>query len=64
MDYNEFDDYGTGYEEQAEAMHDAMVDTQIAIIRDEQILAFFAPRSCAAKTCWIGDNHTNDCLPF
>ena len=44
MDYNEYDDYGTGYEEQAEAMHDAMIDTQIAIIRDEQILAFFAPR--------------------
>ncbi|CAB4148971.1 hypothetical protein UFOVP529_39 [uncultured Caudovirales phage] len=55
MDYNEFDDYGTGYEEQAEAMFDAMIDTQIAII---------AERSCEDKTCWIGDNHDNDCLPF
>ena len=45
MEYNEFDDLGTGFEEQAEAMHDAMVDTQIALIRypDEAILAFFAP---------------------
>jgi hypothetical protein len=34
---------------------DAMVDTGIAII---------AQRSCEDKTCWIGDNHTNDCLPF
>jgi len=47
-----------------EDAHDAMVDSQIAIIRDEQIIAFFAPRSCEAKTCWIGDNHGNDCLPF
>jgi hypothetical protein len=27
-----------------EDAHDEMVDTQIAIIRDEQILAFFSPR--------------------
>jgi len=55
MDYNEFDDYGTGYEEAAEAAFDAMIDAEIADILD---------RSCADKTCWVSDRHDNDCLPF
>lgn len=58
MDYNEFDDYGTGYEEQMEAAADAAADTATALLMEEGY------RSCAEKTCWIGDQHDNDCLPF
>lgn len=34
MEYNEYDDYGTGWEEQAEALWDAMIDTQIALLAE------------------------------
>ena len=29
MDYNEFDDYGTGFEEAAERKYEEMIDAQI-----------------------------------
>jgi hypothetical protein len=34
MDYNEYDDYGTGWEEQAEAMWEQMIDSQVREILD------------------------------
>lgn len=55
MDYNEYDDYGTGYEEQMEAAFDAATDTAVRLLIE---------RSCADETCWISDKHTDDCLPF
>jgi len=33
MDYNEMDDYGTGWEEQAEAMWEQMIDAQVRSLR-------------------------------
>jgi hypothetical protein len=36
MDYNEYDDYGTGYEEAAEAAYDAATDTAVRLLIEEQ----------------------------
>ena len=38
MDYNEFDDYGTGWEEMAEAKWEEMIDSQIQEIREPEAL--------------------------
>lgn len=45
MDYNEYDDYGTGWEEAAEREYDRREEAAIHAVRfpDEAILAFFAP---------------------
>ena len=32
MEYNEFYDYGTGWEEQAERAYEQMIDAQIALL--------------------------------
>jgi len=56
VDYNEYDDYGMDSAEGGKE-YEAMVDTATALLIEEQ-------RSCAAKTCWIGDQHDNECLPF
>jgi len=68
MDYEmyEMDDLGTGFEEASEREYERREEAAIHEVRfpDEAILAFFAPRSCAAKTCGIYDQHTIECLPF
>jgi len=66
MEYNEYDDYGTGYEEAAEIANDRREEIAIHGLRypDEAILAFVAPRSCAAGTCHVADTHALECLPF
>jgi hypothetical protein len=38
MDFNEMDDYGTGWEEQAEAKWEEMIDSQIQEIREAEAL--------------------------
>lgn len=38
MDYNEMDDYGTGWEEMAEAKWEEMIDSQIQEIREPEAL--------------------------
>lgn len=38
MDYNEMDDYGTGWEEMAERKWEEMIDSQIREIREAEDL--------------------------
>lgn len=66
FEFDELDDLGTGFEEAAEREYDRREEAAIDAVRfpDASIIAFFAPRSCAAKTCGIYDQHTIDCLPF
>ena len=66
FEFDELDDLGTGFEEAAEREYDRREEAAIDAVRfpDAGIIAFFAPRSCAAKTCGIYDQHTIDCLPF
>jgi hypothetical protein len=66
FEFDELDDLGTGFEEAAEREYERREEAAIDAVRfpDEAIIAFFAPRSCAAKTCGIYDQHTIECLPF
>jgi hypothetical protein len=66
FEFDELDDLGTGFEEAAEREYERNEEAAIHAVRfpDEAIIAFFAPRSCAAKTCGIYDQHTIECLPF
>ena len=68
MDYEtyEMDDLGTGFEEAAEREYDRREEAAIDAVRfpDAGIIAFFTPRSSAAKTCLVFDQHTIECLPF
>lgn len=47
MDYNEFDDYGTGYEEAAERAFEQMIDAQMVELAEDAEPAYDC-RGCGA----------------
>ena len=75
MEYNEFDDYGTGFEEAAERKHEEMVNAQTRLLIEERqnrntgmlaaaLLSAVMPAPLVCGNCNGYDHTASDCFPF